>query len=264
MAFKEYPVRVGSMLFTQVDPARGKEVEYNRWYERDHFYAGCMIGPWLFAGRRWVATRDLKDLRFPSDTPVLPAVDAGSYVAVYWLLDGKYDEHVEWATDQVNWLYANGRGFQDRTHAHTGMYFDASRWYRDDDPVPLELALDHEQYVGMVSIVVQRDDDVGQEQLDAWFDEHLPGFLAGSPVASVSSWTPAPLLDSAPAFVPRDPEAGRRAMMLYFLEEDPRADWERFRTWAKEIDGSGLGRVVLCEPWIPTIIGTDAYTDQLW
>ena len=121
MAFKEYPVRVGSMLFTQVDPARGKEVEYNRWYERDHFYAGCMIGPWLFAGRRWVATRDLKDLRFPSDTPVLPAVDAGSYVAVYWLLDGKYDEHVEWATDQVNWLYAQRPrlpGPHARAHRH--------------------------------------------------------------------------------------------------------------------------------------------------
>jgi len=62
MAFKEYPVRVGSMLFTQVDPARGKEVEYNRWYERDHFYAGCQIGAWNVAGTRFVATRDLKAL----------------------------------------------------------------------------------------------------------------------------------------------------------------------------------------------------------
>jgi hypothetical protein len=264
MAFKEYPVRVGSMLFTQVDPARGREVEYNRWYERDHFYAGCMIGPWLFAGRRWVATRDLKDLRFPSDTPVIPAVDAGSYVAIYWILDDRYDDHVDWATEQVNWLYGNGRGFQDRTHALTGMYFTASRWYRDDDPIPLELALDHPQYAGLVATVVQREDGVSQEQLDAWFNEHLPGFVTGTPVASVSSWTPAPLLDSAPAFVPRDPEAQRRAMMLFFLEEDPRTDWERFRTLAKEIDGSGLGRVVLCEPWIPTIVGTDTYTDQLW
>ena len=260
----ERPIRLGGALVTMVEPRKGHEVAYNRWYERDHFYAGCMIGPWLFAGRRWVATRDLKDLRFPSDTPVLPAIDAGSYVAVYWILDDRYDDHVEWATEQVNWLYANERGFQDRTHALTAMYFTASRWYRDDDPVPLELALDHEQYTGMVSIVVQRDDGVSQEQLDGWFGEHLPAFLAGSPVANVSSWTPAPLLDSAPAFVPRDPEAARRTMALFFLEEDPRADWERFRTWAKEIDGSGLGHVVLCEPWIPTIIGTDTYTDQLW
>ena len=59
----DYPVRAGSMLFTLVDPSRGHEVAYNRWYERDHFYAGCMVGPWLFAGSRWVAPRRLKDLR---------------------------------------------------------------------------------------------------------------------------------------------------------------------------------------------------------
>ena len=45
----DYPVRTGSMLYTLVDPNKGHEVAYNRWYERDHFYAGCLIGPWLFA-----------------------------------------------------------------------------------------------------------------------------------------------------------------------------------------------------------------------
>jgi len=38
-------VRLGTMLFTLVEPHRGHEVAYNRWYERDHFYAGCMVGP---------------------------------------------------------------------------------------------------------------------------------------------------------------------------------------------------------------------------
>ena len=51
----DYPIKVGAMLFTMVDPNRGHEVAYNRWYERDHFYAGCMIGPGMLAGRRWVA-----------------------------------------------------------------------------------------------------------------------------------------------------------------------------------------------------------------
>ena len=32
------------MLFTLVDPHLGHEVAYNRWYERDHYYGGCMIG----------------------------------------------------------------------------------------------------------------------------------------------------------------------------------------------------------------------------
>ena len=55
----DYPVKVGSMLLTLVDPERGYERAYNRWYERDHFYAGCLIGPYLFSGARWVAPRAL-------------------------------------------------------------------------------------------------------------------------------------------------------------------------------------------------------------
>src|SRR5690242_6951430 len=35
----DYPIKVGSMLLTLVDPNRGFERAYNRWYERDHYYA---------------------------------------------------------------------------------------------------------------------------------------------------------------------------------------------------------------------------------
>ena len=58
------------MLLTLVDPNQGFERAYNRWYERDHYYAGCLIGPWLFAGSRWVAPRTLKDRRWPADEPI--------------------------------------------------------------------------------------------------------------------------------------------------------------------------------------------------
>jgi hypothetical protein len=98
----------------------------------------------------------------------------------------------------------------------------------------------------------------------AWFDTNLPAFLDGSPVANVSAWKAAPLLDSAPSFVPRDPEADARLLQLYHLEADPRADWDGFRAWAEQIDGSGIMRTVWCGPWIPTVLGTDTYTDQLW
>ena len=73
-------VKLGSMLFTLVDPHRGFEVAYNRWYERDHYYAGCMIGPWLLAGSRWVAPRACKRLRLPSDSPFADTV-AGAGLA---------------------------------------------------------------------------------------------------------------------------------------------------------------------------------------
>ena len=112
-------IRVGSLLFTMVEPHRGHEVAYNRWYERDHFYAGCMVGKWQFAGARYVATRDCKAKRYPADSPIVPSPTVGSYLAVYWVLDGHHDEWNEWGVEQVNWLHANDRMFLDaRPHPH--------------------------------------------------------------------------------------------------------------------------------------------------
>ena len=130
-------VRLGSMLFTLVEPHQGHEVAYNRWYERDHFYAGCMVGPWLFAGRRFVATRPLKDLRFGTDADRFGGVGRGSYVAVYWILDGRHDDHVDWALRQVHWLHDHGRMFAERDHVHTLMYRHAfTAAAAGDDAVP--------------------------------------------------------------------------------------------------------------------------------
>src|SRR5579884_1713392 len=116
------PIKLGSMLVTLVEPHKGHEVAYNRWYERDHFYAGCMIGPGWFAGRRWVAPRELKNLRFPENSPFAEPLDAGSYLATYWVHLADLEAASKWAGEQVVWLYQNGRGFPERTHAHTGMY----------------------------------------------------------------------------------------------------------------------------------------------
>jgi hypothetical protein len=116
----------------------------------------------------------------------------------------------------------------------------------------------------MVSMALQRADGADEAAVDEWLHANVPGWLAGSPVASVSKWAALPLLDTAPTFVPRDPDADRRSMYLCFLEEDPRADWDRFRQWGKQVDSSGVATVVFAAPWIPTVIGTDTYTDQLW
>ena len=51
---------------------------------------------------------------------------------------------------------------------------------------------------------------------------------------------------------------------MFFLEEDPRTIWSLFKDYAEKINSSGLASVVLAAPFIPTIVGTDTYTDQLW
>ncbi len=261
---KEYPVKVGSMLFTMVDPQPGHEVAYNRWYERDHFYAGCLVGPWLFAGRRWVAPSRLKELRFPAESTIAkPSVRAGSYVAIYWIHAGHHDEHHQWAGQQARWLYQNGRGFNERTHVHTLMYtFDWTR-YRDPDPVPLELSLDH-PFPSMVSVALERREGVDRTAFDAWFrDQRLDRFLAGSPMASCSCWSPIPQREG-PMAIPRVERTHLLDLYLFFLDAAPEPAWDRFRALGRDVEAGGLARVVFASPWLPTVVGTDRYTDELW
>lgn len=265
----EYPVKVGSMLYTLVDPNKGHEVAYNRWYERDHFYAGCMVGPWLFAGRRWVATRDLKAMRFPEDSNVAVPVDRGSYLAVYWVHEGHHQEHFQWASEQVWKLYGDDRGFGERTHAHTVLFNNPWSFYRDEDPVPIELALDH-NYPGLGSVFLDRADGTSAEELATFLNETaFPQIMSeDSPVASVVNWDAIPrqagMDDNAPMDLGSPTGGDERLMQMFFIDTDPRECWEKFHAYADTVNGSGLAKVTLAAPFIPTDIGTDRYTDQLW
>lgn len=257
-------VRLGGMLFTLVEPHRGHEVDYHRWYERDHFYSGCMEGPWLFAGRRWVATRALKDLRQPADSPLVAPVDAGSFLATYWILAGRFAEHIEWGTRQVHWLHDNGRMFPHRDHVHTFMY--VHRWTvgRDEDGVPVELALDH-PFEGLISLVVRAHDDTDRRAYSAWLrDELLADTLAGTPLALAAGFTPIPMPDDAP--VDQELPAGmdRRQMVLLFSQENPAACVDAWSGLADAVAAHGGGTVELVAPFVPTVPGTDTFCDQLW
>ena len=264
----DHPIVAGSALFTLVDPSKGHEVAYNRWYERDHFYAGCMIGPWLFAGKRWVATRAMKALRFPEgDTPVASPHDKGSYLATYWVLEDKHKEHFDWAGNQVVDLYMNNRGFMERQHAHTVLLSNPEHAYRDDDPVPIELAFDH-HYQGLAVVAIDPAEEVSDEELGAHLDETaLPALLANSPIASMVSWRYIQMgegTEQAPMDLGMPPGPPERRLQMFFLEDTPDAVWDRFRTYAADLDASGKGVVSFAAPFLPTIVGTDTYTDQLW
>jgi hypothetical protein len=258
------PIKLGSMLFTLVEPRRGHEVAYNRWYERDHFYAGCMIGPYQFSGKRFVATADLKALRDPDPSRVTQEPDKGSYLAVYWVLDGYHDTWNRWAVDQVVALHKAGRMFAERDHIHTLLYRYAWECARDADGLPAELALDHPS-AGLVAVFTDRAEDVEPEAFESWMrTEHLPGLLAGSEVRLVVAADPLPLLIDAPGDVPRTEADDRRQLTLWFLDAPPAQCWETVQAHRAALEGSGKGEVVAALPFISTIPGTDTYTDQLW
>jgi hypothetical protein len=265
MSAPEFPIKLGSILFTLVEPHRGHEVDYNRWYERDHFYAGCMVGPGILAGARFVATRSYKELRYPADSPITPDPMTGSYLALYWIERSQQDEWGRWGGKEVHRLHKDGRMFADRDHIHTKMY--RYRWgaFRDPDGVPPELALDH-RFPGLAVAFVEanesEDRDAVAERLRA---DVLPEVLAGSSAAMCLQFTPVPIPDDAPADVPRVAEDERRILQMYFLDADPAAIWaDKFAGLDQVIAASGLATLVWASPFIPTIPGTDTYTDQLW
>lgn len=250
------PIKLGGALVTIVEPHPGHEVEYNRWYERDHFYAGCMIGAWTISGTRYVATRDHKAVRFPADTTVVPDISKGSYVAIYWILAGKFGEWVQWGTDQVNWLHANDRMFEHRDHVHTAMYKYKGEAHADADGVPAELALDR-GYPGLVVMMAEPPEGKDSKWLTEWVTSR-----SVPPADQVTVFGSVPLLANAPKDVPLTPET-ERVTLLWWCEADPLPDWATYEAFAADLAAEG-GKVVFAAPFIKTVPGTDIYTDQLW
>ena len=91
----EYGVALGSILVSLLEPESGGAREFNRWYERDHFYAGCMSGQHFFSGRRFVAPRALRALREPKASRAVDDATIGSFLALYWMERGHHREAEE-------------------------------------------------------------------------------------------------------------------------------------------------------------------------
>jgi hypothetical protein len=253
-------IALGSALFTLVEPHRGHEVAYNRWYERDHFYAGCMNGPFYFSGRRWVSTKDLKDLRLGAtadEQPLFGDDRAGSYLALYWTPKGRFRDNTDWSTRQVHWLHANGRMFAERDHIHTLLYLYKGAEARDPDGVPAELALDH-PFRGLGAVIVEPAEGGDVAAVPR------PALPTTGPVALVVSFRGVPLPPDAPVSQPGTNGADRRELQLWFADAEPTDWWAAVGDYADAVAESGTGRIRWASPFVPTIPGTDRYTDQLW
>lgn len=262
----EYGVALGSILVSLLEPAPGKAREFNRWYERDHFYAGCMTGEHFFAGRRFVATRPLKALRYPASSAQIPDTSIGSFLALYWMERGHRREAEDWALERVLWLGEHGRmdGGGGRRAVHASFY--AHRWAacRDADGVPPEVALDH-PFPGVVLVLSERPEGVGADARERWLlEEHLPQALPGSSAALCLSFDPLQLPEASPAYVPPDEAADRRGLEIWFLDREPDAAWaDTFAAFGEAQAKAGMGQVTMAAGFLPTLPGTDRYVDEV-
>jgi hypothetical protein len=259
-------VALGGALITLVQPQRGHAEAYNRWYEDDHFYAGATAGPFTLAGRRFVATRALRESRIlgeGEDAAFRALAASGSYLALYWILAGHVDDNRRWAVEaMVNQLTPAGRGFEHRDHVYTS--FHDARFAVVYDPAPMRPvhALDH-PYAGVVLEVLELEDPDDSAGLDSGLAA-LAAVHRGDPaVGQCVAFTPLPALGALAHIRSDGFDLARSVCVLWFLHDDPREQWPgRFAGHSEALAGTAL-RSRLIAPFIPTVPGTNRYLDEL-
>lgn len=253
--------KLGKAIISLIEPALGREHEYNRWYEDDHAYISAFALPWVFAGKRWVATRRLRELRTSASNAVAHPIDQGCYLAAYWLIDGRYEDFLAFARPLVTErLVPEGRMKPPRTHVFTNDHEYLGAVYRDPTG-PRDIHALSYPYAGLALQVIDAPSAEARPALERWLrEEHLPSVLAGSPAAMTLVLAATPPIRPKPGIDWYE----RRLTLMTFLECEPAGIWaDLFATQDARIAASGLGEVELAAPFLPTLPGTDRYVDEL-
>ena len=260
--FEEPPVRVGMMLYTLIEPHPGRHRDYNRWYERDHFYSGVMTLPGTLSGQRWVATPALKALRLPPASAVVPDPVRGSFLTTYYVDAERIPEWDAEASAAVPSLGAAGRLWPERDHVLTRFVDFAHAVYRDADPVPAVQTLEH-RYPGLVTVVGRGADGASRAAtLAALHDDIGPAALGGSPVAVVLTFTMRPFEGDRPPDLPVEPDPETRFLQLWFVETPPDEVWaDTFAPLAERFADDPRVELEWMGGFVPTVPGTDTHVD---
>ncbi len=249
-------------MFSLIEPHDGRHREYHRWYDRDHFYAGVLCGPWTLAGERYVATRALKSRRYPQPSTMTPDPSQGSFLILYWFHEGRMQEWDDWAYPAVvEHLAPAHRMWPWRTHVLTKYYDYEWGAFRDADGVPAELALDH-GYPGLVSVIVDPAPGVGRGAATEWLREFASRQIQSSAVAMCLSFTMRPFSGERLPDLPR--EVDSHIHTLWFVEADPLTVWDTvFAPLGPQIDAGTHCRTAWLGGFVPLVRGTDRYIDEL-
>jgi len=264
---------LGGALITWVEPMPEHVSGYNRWYEDDHMITGAMVMPWMFSCRRWVAPRWLQPLRAPLDSRIAVPLEAGKYIGLYWVNEGRVEDHLQWSLGANHRLQAEGRvsyrglsadPTEERRHVFTAFHDYRGSTYRDEE-VPRDIHTLMQPYAGLVVEIVDTAPGIERAELGEWLEGEYLAPLVGGPVAVSMRFDPRPLPSDKLGHVRDVDDVDRRTTLLHFLECDPRECWqERFAPSEERLAQSERGRLGVQAAFIPTIHGTDAYTDQLF
>jgi hypothetical protein len=231
-----YDVPVGTAIVSYIEPHAGQARAFNRWYERDHFYAAVTGGPGVFSGARFVATRACKAVR-PAAGRLFGDVSRGSFLSLAWLMPDAQPAWDAWVGEQMQTIVAEDRLFPGRDHVHTAVYQYA---WSVGDGATAATALDHGFGV-VVALAVARGHEDSLRRLDA------PLVVALTQERLIVSVLDEPVIDAA-----------SHVLALAFVHGDVA------RAWCDTIEPALAGVPLLyASPFVRTIPGTDTYTDEL-
>lgn len=260
--------RVGGTYIGITETVAGHEREFNRWYEDDHFYSGAMAGPWVLAGRRWVATHALRQTWIPEDSPIISPDGQGCYFKAYWFAEGHEDDAELWMNEAFEDLQTPDRFPTMRFGAaatprvqRLSRYSSFQRHLftcsRDGGPMGAVHALDY-PFAGLALDVVRLDGEPAD--LVAALEPAVQAELgpARSPIAvcferSSNQWLPSAA-----------PQHDGELIVLWFFEDAPGDEGYsvRLADFHRAIRTAGA-RLALSASFVPTLPGTDAYVDEL-
>jgi hypothetical protein len=234
-------VQVGTAVIAYIEPHEGQAQAFNRWYERDHFYAAATAGPGAFSGARWVATRACKAVR-PAGGTWFGDPARGSYLTTVWLLEDTQDEWDAWVARQMETLRLQPRRmFDGRDHLHTAVYGFRGEHRYVRDGVATATALDH-PFAGVIAIAADAYASGGLSVMHEIAGPEIPVVALLVPERTILSQSEPPPFD----------------FVLGFTAGDPIAAWE-----ARVAPALPRLSVGFASPFLRTIPGTDAYTDDL-
>jgi hypothetical protein len=258
-----YDVKIGSALITMVEPHIGHEKAYNRWYEDDHFYAGAMAMPWMFAGKRYVATTELQALRIPTDSAIANPVELGKYIVTYWITEGRYEDHLRWSVSTNQRLLADGRVYLQRDHIFTAFQEFLTSFRRDPDG-PQDIHAFDANYAGLVVEVIDAPEGGNLDAIVDYVRTVRAPLAFANGVAQAVLFTPMPLPEDRMSYVKQVEGLGRRVTVLWFTDGDLRQSWDdAFAGAVEQSKEAGVGKAEFVAPFIPTMVGTNKYVDEL-
>jgi len=257
---------IGGALITTVQVAPGFEYSYNAWYGNDHFYAGMMVLPWCFSGSRWMATRALRELRYPADSAFVQPITDGNFLNMYLGAAGHMEEFSEDILTALDRLVDEDRMNRDgsRRQVFTAHQDYAGAVLRDENGPRDFHAFDHPYQYCVLEIIDAPSPDA-RPDLERWLlEEHLPARIAGSAAAMCLVFRTREYAGAG--YVAQEMPIDRftrRIALVWMLEHDPADAWDLFAHEGELVAASGLGTMEYVSGYVRLTPGTDARLDEV-